>query len=144
MWVAGGHPFTANSFQEPGTPFSLYSPRFSNSIPDPTTRSLTFPETHFFGTTYVDDSGCDVHCQSSKIVASNLALARVQSHSQLHTVLVCGVGNRLCTADGPRRTLERCKESVSSSVDLSPPETPQLLSHLAVMGVEKRALAQVR
>ena len=36
---------TAKSFQEPGTPFSLLSPRSSNSIPDPTTRSLTVPET---------------------------------------------------------------------------------------------------
>ena len=42
---SGQLPAMANSLHEPGTPLSVYSPRSSNSIPEPATRSFTVPET---------------------------------------------------------------------------------------------------
>ena len=50
--------------------------------PDPTTRSLTVPETRISpGSAECPYPSSDVDRQSAKVIAPDLALARVQSHS---------------------------------------------------------------
>jgi len=51
-------PETANSLQVPGTPFNSCSPRSSNVIPDPATKSVTVRETSTSPVPASDDTRC--------------------------------------------------------------------------------------
>lgn len=78
----------------------------------------------------------DVYREASEVLAPNLALASVQTYSQLESGPRWRVDDRLTTSDRPRRAVERRDESVACRVQLAPVKAALLVAHGPVALIE--------
>ncbi len=100
-------PLTACRSQVSGTPFSSWTPRSANSIPDPATRSFTvLRHEHLARLGERAHPRGDVNGDAAEVVPHHLALAGVQAGPHLDPQLARGVDDRPRAADAARRPVE--------------------------------------
>ena len=133
-----GQSLTANSRQLSGTPLSSCSPRGSNSIPDPATRSLTVLDTRISRRLRQRRHPlADVHRQPADVVTADLDLAGVQADPDLETEIGSRVPDGGRAPDRPRRPVERGEETVARRLHLAAAERLELLADGCVVVVEE-------
>jgi hypothetical protein len=81
--------------------------------------------------------------QSSKVIAANLALTRVQADVQVDSKFLRRLGYRLRATNRPSRAVEGRDEPIASGVDLSASKSPELFANRTVVSVEQRSPAFV-
>ena len=113
----------AYSSQVSGTPLSSCSPRSSNSIPEPATRSFTVRDTSTSpGPASALTARRDVDGDAADVVAHHLALARVDARADADALLLGGVEDRARAADRARRAVEGGEEAVAGRLHLAAAE----------------------
>ena len=103
----------------PGTPLSTCVPRSANSIPEPTTRSLTVLETSTsLACGERRDPGAEVDGEALDARVGELDLARVEPGADLEAEPANRVADRAGAPDRARRAVERGQEAVAGDPDL--------------------------
>src|SRR5881397_1395711 len=107
-------------------PFSSLTPRSSNAIPEPATRSLTVLETS-------TSPGCACDATRAPVwTAMPATLPSTSSHSPVCELAHAG-GDRRRAANRAGRPVEGCEEAVAGGIDLDAAITEQLPAHELVM-----------
>ena len=142
------NPFTAKSCQSPGTPFSEWTPRSANSIPDPATRSVTVRETSTSPGLAADpDSRPDVDCDAADVVADQLTFSGVEADAHLDPEVAHRVAGRAGASDRPRGSVERGQEAVAHRLHRPSAVALELAAHEPVVlseRVQPAAVSELR
>jgi hypothetical protein len=81
--------------------------------------------------------------EPSEVVASDLALAGVESDTDFDSQVACGFADGLGAANGPRRTVKGCDKAVACSVDLVATKASELLAHGSIVSIQGQTPALV-
>src|SRR5262249_275358 len=122
---------TANSRQIPGTPFNRCSPRSSNPMPDPATRSVTVLDT-----TTSAASAMSATRHPTNAVAEQFNLAGVQPGPHCDAESSGLVADGAGAADGSGWPVEGGQEAVAHGLDLAAPKASEVATHHGVVLVE--------
>jgi hypothetical protein len=81
---------------------------------------------HFAGLSEGRDAGSDMNGDPAEVVAYDLALARVQTGSNLDPERLDAVRDGASTADGPGRAVESGEKTIAGGPDLAAAEAHKL------------------
>ena len=113
-------------------------------MPEPTTRSLTVPDTQTSPERAKAPTPCaDVHSHPRHVVPDHLALPSVHAGTDLDPEGFRPRDYRLGAFDRTRRPFERGEEAVSGRLDLASPVALELSADQGVVALEKPAPAPV-
>ena len=128
-------------------PLSWCSPRLSNVMPEPATRSTTVRDT---STSPASASACTragrVNRDAADVRVAQLDLTGVQPDPDLDPEAPRAIAYRTRAADGAGGAVEGCDEAVTCRLDLATTESLQLGSHHGVVVIEAsppRAITEV-
>ena len=102
----------------PGTPRSSTLPRSSKSAARADDQiAHGAGDEDFTGARLAEDARRDVHGEPPDVGVEQLALARMDAHADLDAQCLGVRAQRLCTADGMRRAVERGEVAVAGALD---------------------------
>ena len=137
--ICAAHAATANNRRGPGTPLSSYSPRSSNTSPDPATRSTTVFETS------TSPAPASAPTRAPMLTAMPVSLLSTFSHSPVcRPALISSPSDRTASriASAQRMAscgaVERDEETVACRVDLQSLEPFELTAYGRVVRFEQR------
>src|SRR5436309_410353 len=120
-------------------PLSSATPRSSNWIPEPATRSLTVLETSTSPGSAWDATRAPVDCDARNLAVDELAFTGVQAGAHVEAETADRLRDRTRAADRTRGAVERREEAVAGSVDLDTAITRELSTHELVVLLEQLA-----